>query len=410
MARRRIPLGAFGAIRCYKTEDGRYKARGRFHELSGKYSSPSVMGDTPEEAEALLRARKAVRPFGVVSIHPDTSVLQASIWWLEGLRISNRVSTGTLANYRGDVKHVNRAIGDARLSELTIATVDAIIRALAADQPQTAIRVRKTLKLMLDEAVRVGAMRTNPVHSVRPPRVPPKEPYTLERAQAQFLREAYRDWLAQRKKPGPAPDPRVPAMLDVMLSLGLRIGELLALRHRDVDLTSTPPTLVVAATLVDDEKGAPKWQANPKARRQRRVLVLPELAVEALRPYVLESASSAPVFPNRYGAWLRPNNIRRILRSFRDEWSAQLETSGIESNRFTPHLLRRTLATMIANEVGIDRAKEQLGHASVTTTERHYIMPPRLVGEHTADLIDSIFGGGEVTERQDDHDDSDADG
>ncbi|WP_413320379.1 tyrosine-type recombinase/integrase [Agrococcus sp. 1P02AA] len=406
MARRRIPLGTFGAIRCYKTEDGRYKARGRFHELSGEYSSPSAIADTPAEAEELLRARKAVRPYGMVSIHPDTSVLQASIWWLEGLRISNRVSAATLANYRGDVQHVNRALGGARLSELTVATVDAIIRALAADQPQTAIRVRKTLRLMLDEAVRVGAMRTNPVHSVRPPRVPPKEPYTLEPAQAQFLRGAYRDWLAQRKKPGPAPDPRVPAMLDVMLSVGLRIGELLALRHRDVDLTSTPPTLVVAATLVVDEKGAPKWQANPKARRQRRVLVLPDLAVAALRPYVLDSASTAPVFPNRHGAWLRPGNVRRILHNFRDEWSAQLETNGIEHNRFTPHLLRRTLATMIANEAGVDRAKEQLGHASVTTTERHYITPPRLVGEHTADLIDSMFDVLDAAEPPDDEDES----
>lgn len=320
----------------HKTEDGRYKARGRFHELSGQYSSPSAIGDTPEEAEDLLRARKAIQPFGVSSVDPSTSVLHASVWWLEGVRIFNRVSVGTLANYRGDVQHINRAIGDVRLRELTIAAVDGFIRALAANAPQTAIRVRKTLKLMLDEAVRVGAMRSNPVLSVRPPRVPPKEPYTLEPAQARLLREAYRAWLAQRTKPGPAPDPRVAAMLDVMLSLGLRIGEVLALRHRDIDLTSSPPTLVVAATLVDDEKGAPKWQGHPKSRRQRRVLVLPELAVEALRPYVLDSASSAPVFPNRRGAWLRPGNIRRTLRSFRDEWSAQLEASGIEHNRFTP--------------------------------------------------------------------------
>lgn len=57
---------------------------------------------------------------------------------------------------------------------------------------------------------------------------------------------------------------------------------------------------------------------------------------------------------------------------------------------------------MIANEAGVDRAKEQLGHASVTTTERHYITPPRQVGEHTADLIDSVFGGDETAQPDDD--------
>ncbi|GAA1419445.1 hypothetical protein GCM10009640_07160 [Agrococcus citreus] len=73
MARRRTPLGTFGAIRCYETKDGRWKARGRFRELSGKYSSPSAIGDTPEEAEDLLRARKAIQPFGVSSVDPNTS-------------------------------------------------------------------------------------------------------------------------------------------------------------------------------------------------------------------------------------------------------------------------------------------------------------------------------------------------
>jgi hypothetical protein len=169
VAPRSAPSAPSGAS---KTNDGRWKARGRFRELSGNYSSPSAIGDTPEEAEDLLPARKAIQPFGVSSVDPNTSVLHASVWWLEGVRISNRVSVGTLANYRGDVQHINRALGDARLRELTIATVDGFIRAVAANAPQTAIRVRKTFKLMLDEAVRVGAMRSNPVLSVRPPRMP----------------------------------------------------------------------------------------------------------------------------------------------------------------------------------------------------------------------------------------------
>jgi integrase len=121
---------------------------------------------------------------------------------------------------------------------------------------------------------------------------------------------------------------------------------------------------------------------------------------------VLDSASSAPVFPNRHGACLRPGNIRRILRSFRDDWSEQPETSGIEHNRFTPQLLRRTLATMIANEAGVECAKQQLGHASVSTTERHYITPPRLVGEHTADLTDFMFVVLNAAEPPDDEDES----
>lgn len=110
-----------------------------------------------------------------------------------------------------------------------------------------------------------------------------------------------------------------------------------------------------------------------------------------MQPLLTEPGALTPLFPNRKGESLRPGNVRRILQSFRDEWADDLATHGIEGERVSPHLLRQTVATMLATERGVDRAKEQLGHASVQTTERHYLAPPRLVGTTTVALLDELL-------------------
>lgn len=392
MPRPRLEPGTWGVVNITPLPDGRYQARAHYGELDGRDRRPSAIADTREAAEAALRTRMAflTREDAYVSDH--STVDELALWWLDRKRTLGPHAPGTLENYTADAKHVVEHFGHLRLSELTIARSEAIIRTLAKRDAPLARRVHKTLKAMLADAVRIDARKTNPLAAFAAPKLPKAEIYTLAPQQAAILSGAYREWLRKRDKPGPKPDPRVADMLDVLLAVGLRIGELLALRHCDLRLDDPTPTLHLRATLTDGEKGEPVWQPHPKAARQQRTIVLPALAVTALRAYADGSASRSPVFPNRRGGWSRPGNVRRILRNFRDEWSDPLERAGIRHGQVTAQLLRRTLATLIANEAGIYRATEQLGHASVLTTERHYVTPAPVVGATSAALIDSLFG------------------
>lgn len=392
MPRPRLEPGTWGVINITTLPDGRYQARGHFRELDGRDRRPSAIAETPEAAAAALRARTAflTREDAYVSDH--STVDELALWWLDRKHALGALAAGTLENYTTDAKHVVAHFGQLRLSELSIARSETIIRTLAKRDAPLARRVHKTLKAMLADAVRIDARKTNPLAALPAPRLPKAEIYTLAPEQAAILSRAYREWLSQRDKPGPTPDPRIADMLDVLLAVGLRIGELLALRQCDLQLDNATPTLHLRATLTEGKKGEPIWQPHPKAARQRRTIVLPSLAVTALGPYVDGSSSRSPVFPNRSGGWTRTSNVRRILRSFRDEWSEPLERAGIRHGQVTAQLLRRTLATLIANEAGIYRATEQLGHASVLTTERHYVTPAPVVGEASAALIDSLFG------------------
>ncbi|TFD68179.1 hypothetical protein E3T50_13430 [Cryobacterium gelidum] len=45
----------------------------------------------------------------------------------------------------------------------------------------------------------------------------------------------------------------------------------------------------------------------------------------------------------------------------------------------TPHSFRRTGATLLANELGMQAAADMHGHTSTSTTKAHYAEPDRTV-------------------------------
>lgn len=109
---------------------------------------------------------------------------------------------------------------------------------------------------MLDDAVRVGVIFLNIAKPTRIRRVRRRAPDSLTAEQDRYLRDTLGDWYATRDRPGPSPDARVLAIVDVLLVLGIRIGEVLALRTCDVQLAASPPRVAIAATPLDEEGGA----------------------------------------------------------------------------------------------------------------------------------------------------------
>jgi len=69
------------------------------------------------------------------------------------------------------------------------------------------------------------------------------------------------------------------------------------------------------------------------------------------------------VFPSAVGTLRLPPN-------YRTSWRAAL--AGTPYAGVTPKSFRKTVATVVRDELGIDAAKEQLGHEDKKTTEAHY--------------------------------------
>jgi integrase len=154
---------------------------------------------------------------------------------------------------------------------------------------------------------------------------------------------------------------------------GLRRGELLALRWRDVDFASS--AIRVRASYA---AGA---VTTPKSGKVRSVPLAPEVAevLAKLAKRQWFTAEDDLVFPGELGSFLDGSALRR-------RYVRALENAGLRSLRF--HDLRHTFGTRMIAKADIRRVQEWMGHADIQTTMRYLHYAPR---EEDARLVADAF-------------------
>ncbi|HLI33285.1 MAG TPA: tyrosine-type recombinase/integrase [Solirubrobacteraceae bacterium] len=154
---------------------------------------------------------------------------------------------------------------------------------------------------------------------------------------------------------------------------GLRRGELLALRWRDVDFDRS--TVRVRASYAG---GA---LTSPKSGKLRSVPLAPDVAVslQRLRRREHFTAEDDLVFIGETGSYLDASALRR-------RYKAALVRAGLRPLRF--HDLRHTFGTRMIAKADIRRVQEWMGHADIQTTMRYLHYAPR---EEDARLVAEAF-------------------
>ena len=139
-----------------------------------------------------------------------------------------------------------------------------------------------------------------------------------------------------------------------MLGTSARIGEVLALRKCDVDVTCSPATARLCGTIVLPNGKPTHRQDHPKTSKSTRTVSVPTFTAEVLRQRLVVVAEEDPehlLFFSRNHTPLTTNNVRRRLRTI-------LKEVGIAG--VTPHSFRRTVATVLDRAGGADLAAEML--------------------------------------------------
>ncbi len=154
---------------------------------------------------------------------------------------------------------------------------------------------------------------------------------------------------------------------------GLRRGELIALRWRDVDFTGS--VLRVRASYAGGALTA------PKSGKVRSVPLAPEVAHALAQLSRRERfiGEDDLVFPGELGDFLDGSALRR-------RYTAALKRAGLRLLRF--HDLRHTFGTRMIAKADIRRVQEWMGHADVQTTMRYLHYAPR---EEDARLVAEAF-------------------
>ena len=155
---------------------------------------------------------------------------------------------------------------------------------------------------------------------------------------------------------------------------GLRRGELLALRWRDVDFAGQvdPRARELRRRRADDAEVRQGPLGADGARRSPRRS--PGSASASTGPATTTSSSSASV-----GGYLDGSALRR-------RYTAALKRAGLRPLRF--HDLRHTFGTRMIAKADIRRVQEWMGHADIQTTMKYLHYAPR---EEDAALVAEAF-------------------
>ena len=61
----------------------------------------------------------------------------------------------------------------------------------------------------------------------------------------------------------------------------------------------------------------------------------------------------------------------------------------------TPHSMRRTVGTAVAEKLGVGAESRQLGHKSEAVTQRHYVAAPEATPQAAAEVLERFAPKGQ---------------
>ncbi len=343
--------------------------------VTGKRRQRKKTYTTRKEAQASLTAWLADIDKGVAVDRSAQSLADLLAFWLDNYA-RHRVSARTYYGYAATVRrHIVPTLGAVPIQKLTPARVQSFYteKMNAGCGVRTVELCHLHISQALDEAVKLGWVSRNVTDVVTPPRHKAKEMQTWSVEEARrFLA------VARQSVYGP--------IWLLALATGMRKGELLGVRWRDVD---SERGVVAIRQTVGTLRGKIEIKP-PKTLTSRREVHLSGDMVEALRAHKGSQAEQRAkrgalwddhdlVFAAAHGGPIHPDNLDR-------DFDRLVKRAGIKRIRI--HDLRHSFATL-AIQLGIPLkvVSESMGHADISTTLRTYT---HVLPTQRADLADKV--------------------
>ncbi len=294
--------------------------------------------------------------------------------WLERDVRANRRAT-THRSYAGILgKHVLPVIGPIRVNRLVPTDVErclAIVRETSS--ASMAVKARTVLHRVMARAVALEVASRNPVDNVEVPRAPRRVMKFLDAVQLQALFKA-------------AEGNRFEALVVVLATCGMRIGEALGLKWSDIDLKAK--TIRIERT-AQEAYGAPQL-VEPKTAAGCRTVAIGAVATASLRRRKKAAdaekfgAATDLVFPTTTGTIVRQSNLLRRW------WVPLLERAELE--RINLHALRHSSASLsLLAGTNFKVVADRLGHTDPGFTSRVYSHAVDALHERDAAAVDALL-------------------
>jgi integrase len=363
----------------YRLPDGR-QIQKRIGPAWTSRGRPAAGSFTRRTAQAWLDETLAEARAGTLAAQTRTGVLfsRAAEEWLRYAEHDRACKPTTMRDYRRALaKDILPRFGDLVMEDITGPMIEAWRSSLTVCA-RTKNKLLTILNGIFRRAIKAFGVRHNPVSEVERLRCRTKielEVFSPEEVKA-LVRAAESEQDA--------------AIYLTAAFTGLRRGELIALRWRDVDFAGS--VLRVRASY------AANTLTTPKSGKVRSVPLATEVAAALARLAASRTWSTGDddlVFVGELGSYVDGSALRR-------RYIAALQRATLRPLRF--HDLRHTFGTRMIAKADILRVKEWMGHADVQTTMRylHFVPRPddaRLVDEAFADEPPASYADCDASQR-----------
>ena len=297
--------------------------------------------------------------------------------WMDEYKYPLGLCEGTLVEYQSAINHLNSRFEDYELEDITLSEFQCLINDLSIKNPNTG---RPTAKRTLENIVKVasGIFRyasSNNVQNVprffREVVIPKKAPQSKRRAltfseQQMIINTPHRC--------------QIPAM--IMMFAGLRRSELIPLLWSDIDLDNG---YILITKSVNIQGNNMEIKQGGKTENATRKVAIPQILIDYLAKFRPKNKPESLVCTNTRGKMHSVSSFRKMWESYLIELNIKYGYENRNINkfnpkklpmkieRFTPHYLRHTYATILYLQgINMVSAKQYLGHSDIKTTINIY--------------------------------------
>ena len=387
-------------IKNKRRADGRLQASVYIGIVDGRKKYKYVYAATEKDLNRKVEEVKTQLGKGL-DLSAQRDLLQ--YWWDNWLKVKQaEISDKKFRAYKAKEKYIQHLL-QLPVSKIRAMDIQAVIYDNTQLADDTLRQLRNILRQVFQLAVVNRVIDFNPVEGVRMPKR--REPEEKRRA----LTKEEISWIENTPH-------RAQTAAMIMLYAGLRRGELIPLLWSDIDLEAG--TISVTKS-VEAEGSTLTVKKGAKSSAGERVVYIPEKLINFLKN--VKHSTSMYVCPSSSGAMLTDSGWKRLWDSYISELnfrygdfsgvvmpndSGELQQYKKPKSRFAPkkiplviepftaHYLRHTYITMLYL-AGVDvlTAKEQAGHANISTTMQIYTHLDKIHKQRQINKLDEYLSG-----------------
>ncbi|MFC4389354.1 tyrosine-type recombinase/integrase [Gracilibacillus marinus] len=179
---------------------------------------------------------------------------------------------------------------------------------------------------------------------------------------------------------------------------GMRVGELIALKWKDIDFKKR--TIRITKTYYNPDNNSRKYQiVPPKTKKSRRKIIVDQFVIDVLKKYKIEQEKIIKHFGKSYtnknyvfaNVYHHPG-YPLLIKFIESRMARLLKKTDLNLN-VTPHSLRHTHTSLLAEAgVDLDEIMDRLGPQDDETTRRVYLHITEGRKQEAADKFSNFMG------------------